>query len=109
MKRVYRSEDGVFLGVCRGLEEALGIKARYWRMILIGAALLLNPWVILGAYLLAALLMPSSPDGEWRIRENLDNLGRDARRWSSREYREFTGMMNSLRRTKDSEYPEQGN
>ena len=102
MKKICRSEQGAFLGVCRGIEESLGIRARYIRAFLILLALLFNPWIVTGIYLLAALLMPLPGESEWRIQNNFEKLSRDAGEWSRREYNDFKEMMRGFRKADKS-------
>jgi phage shock protein PspC (stress-responsive transcriptional regulator) len=97
--KIYRSHDGLFLGVCMGLEESLGIPARYSRLVLIILAIIFKAWIILAIYLLAAILMPIRSEDDWKIQDNFETLSRDAKRWSRREYDEIREM---LRRSKSS-------
>lgn len=91
--KVHRSHDGLFLGVCKGIEESLGIPARYIRLAFIILAILFKAWIILALYLLAAILMPVPSTEEWKIQDNFETLSRDARRWSRREYEEIREML----------------
>ncbi|MBF9015308.1 MULTISPECIES: PspC domain-containing protein [unclassified Oceanispirochaeta] len=97
--KIYRSHDGLFLGVCKGLEESLGIPARYSRLIFIILAIIFKAWIILAIYLLAAILMPIRSGEDWKIQDNFETLSRDARRWSRKEYDDIREM---LRRSESS-------
>lgn len=91
--KIYRSHNGLFLGVCRGLEESLGIPARYSRLVFIVLAIIFRAWIILGLYLLAAILMPVRSGENWRFQDNFEILSRDARQWSRKEYNEIKEML----------------
>lgn len=91
--KIYRSHDGLFLGVCKGLEESLGIPARYSRLIFIILAIIFKAWIILAIYLLAAILMPIRSGVDWKIQDNFETLSRDARRWSRKEYNDIREML----------------
>ena len=58
---LYRSRDGVILGVCRGIADYFDFSAFWIRAILIVAFIFTGFWPIIGIYILAALLMRSEP------------------------------------------------
>ena len=94
--KVYRSRNGIVLGVCSGLEEATGIPAKYFRILLILTAVIFRGWIVLTAYLIAAVLLPlRRPEGyEGRgFRENFEDLREDIRMKAGEEYREFMHHM----------------
>ncbi|MDC7231824.1 MAG: PspC domain-containing protein [Spirochaetales bacterium] len=104
--KIYRSHEGLFLGVCQGMEESLGIPARYTRFLLIILAIIFKAWIILAIYLLAALLLPIPSTEEWKIQDNFETLGRDARTWSRREWEEIRVLMRRAAGPKASEEPD---
>ena len=69
---LYRSRDGIILGVCRGVADYFDFSAFWIRIILIAAFILTGFWPVIGIYLLAALLMKSETgvSGKKRSRRN---------------------------------------
>ena len=59
---LYRSRNGIILGVCRGIADYFDLSAFWIRAILIVVFMLTGFWPIIGIYILAALLMKSEPD-----------------------------------------------
>lgn len=57
----YRSRNGIFFGVCRGLAEHFGFSVMGTRLLFIVLALFTGVWPMLAGYLLAALLMRAEP------------------------------------------------
>jgi len=104
--KINRSHNGMILGVCKGLEESLGIQAKYFRIILILCALFFRAWFILALYLAAALLMPTPRSEGWNFQHNFENLRKDARQKAREEYREFVQTLRS--RTPSRENDESG-
>ncbi|MDA3958140.1 PspC domain-containing protein [Oceanispirochaeta sp.] len=97
---IHRSHNGLFLGVCDGLAESLGIPAKYFRLLFIITALLFRTWFVLAFYLLAALLMPVENNEEWKIQENFESLSRDAKLKAQEEYQE---LMETIRKNRKGE------
>ena len=58
---LYRSRNGIILGVCRGIADYFDLSAFWIRAILIVVFILSGFWPIIGIYILAALLMKSEP------------------------------------------------
>ena len=58
---LYRSRNGLILGVCRGIADYFDFSAFWIRAIIITAFILTGFWPIIGIYVLAALLMKSEP------------------------------------------------
>jgi phage shock protein C len=58
---IYRSSDGVILGVFKGLADYFDFSVFWIRVMAIGAFILTGFWPIAGLYLLAALLMKPEP------------------------------------------------
>lgn len=58
---LYRSRNGIILGVCRGIADYFDFSAFWIRAILIVIVILTGFWPIIGIYILAALLMKSDP------------------------------------------------
>jgi len=58
---IYRSRNGVVLGVCRGLANHYDLSVFWIRVVLIIAFLLTGLWPVIGVYIIAALLMKPEP------------------------------------------------
>jgi len=56
---LYRSRNGVILGVCRGLADYFDFSAFWIRAIAVILFIFTGFWPVVGSYLLAALLMKS--------------------------------------------------
>lgn len=57
----YRSRNGIFFGVCRGLAEHFDFSVAGTRLLFIVVAVFTGFWPMLAGYLLAALLMKVEP------------------------------------------------
>ena len=60
-KGLYRSRNGILLGVCKGLAEYFDFSVYWVRAILIVCLILSGFWPIMGLYFLAALIMKPEP------------------------------------------------
>jgi phage shock protein C len=60
-RRLYRSRDGVILGVCKGLSDYFDFKVFWIRVICVILLFLSGLWPILGIYILASLIMKPKP------------------------------------------------
>jgi len=60
-KGLYRSRDGVVLGVCKGLAGYFDLKVFWVRVIVVVLLFLSGVWPVLGVYILASLLMKPEP------------------------------------------------
>ena len=58
---LYRSHDGVLLGVCRGIADYFDFSVFWIRAIAVILFICTGFWPIVGVYILAALLMKSDP------------------------------------------------
>ena len=58
---LYRSRNGVILGVCRGLADYFDFSVFWIRAIAVILFIFTGFWPVVGIYLLAALLMKSAP------------------------------------------------
>ena len=63
---LYRSRNGVILGVCRGIADYFDFSAFWIRAILIVTFIFTGFWPIIGIYILAALLLRSEPGAAGR-------------------------------------------
>ena len=58
---LYRSRDGMILGVCKGIANHLDISAFWLRVIAVMLLFTTGLWPIVGVYLLAAVFMKPEP------------------------------------------------
>jgi phage shock protein C len=58
---IYRSRDGVFLGVCKGIAEYFDFSVFWVRMVLIIVFIFSGFWPVIGVYLVAAFFMKPKP------------------------------------------------
>lgn len=98
--KLFRSRDGILLGVCQGLAEWSGYPVRYFRLAIILTAFFVDWWVFI-IYLGLAILMPvrrpSGYDSD-RFKETFSDLGDDARDFAKREYKNFKDATGSRQR-----------
>jgi phage shock protein C len=58
---LYRSRNGIILGVCRGVAEYFDFSVFWARMITVVLLLITGLWPLVGVYIIAALLMKPEP------------------------------------------------
>ena len=58
---IYRSRNGVFLGVCRGVAEHFDFSVFWVRMGIVLVFMLSGFWPVIGIYLVAAFFMKPEP------------------------------------------------
>jgi phage shock protein C len=58
---IYRSRDGVFLGVCKGIAEYFNFSVFWVRIALIVVFIFSGFWPVIGVYLVAAFFMKPKP------------------------------------------------
>ncbi len=58
---IYRSRDGIVLGVCKGLAEYFDLSVFWVRVGMVISLLLSGLWPVIGIYIIAALLMKPKP------------------------------------------------
>lgn len=61
LRGLYRSRDGVLLGVCRGIARHFDLSVNWIRFFVVVMLLLTGVWPIAGIYLVAALIMKPEP------------------------------------------------
>ena len=96
-KGLYRSRNGILLGVCKGLAEYFDFSVNWVRAILAICLILSGFWPIMGLYFLAALIMTPEPampvmsEAEKgrgaieRLRRGYENMERRLRRREDRD------------------------
>ena len=67
---LYRSRNGIILGVCRGLADYFDFSAFWIRAIAVILFIFTGFWPVVGIYLLAALLMKLAPSTSAGARSN---------------------------------------
>jgi phage shock protein C len=60
-KGLYRSRQGVILGVCRGLADYFDFSVFWFRFVMVLLLILTGLWPMLGIYLIASLIMKPEP------------------------------------------------
>ena len=60
-RKLHRSRNGVILGVCRGVADYFDFSVFWARAIAVGLLIFTHFGLVIGLYLLAALLMKSEP------------------------------------------------
>ena len=76
MGRLYRGSDKVVAGVCSGVAEGFGLKARNIRLLFVVLCLLTAVVPVLVAYVILAVLLPEKGRGKSyaeRMNEKLGN------------------------------------
>ncbi len=58
---IYRSRNGVFLGVCRGIAEYFDLSVFWVRIALVVVFIFSGFWPVIGVYLVAAFFMKPKP------------------------------------------------
>ena len=101
---LYRSRDGIILGVCRGVADYFDFSAFWIRAILIVIFILTGFWPVIGIYLLAALLMksePGVPGKNHSKRKPRCGFSRTRRETSERLKRKWRHLEKRIRRMED--------
>ena len=104
-KGLYRSRDGVILGVCRGVADYFDIRVFWVRMIIVISLLLSGFWPILGIYLVAALLMKPEPAQSFANddeRDFYDSYAHSPQSAAQRLKKKFNDLDRRIRRMEDS-------
>ena len=101
---LYRSRDGIILGVCRGVADYFDFSAFWIRAILIVVFILTGFWPVIGIYLLAALLMKSEPGAAGKNHSKRNHrccYSRRRRETSERLKRKWRHLEKRIRRMED--------
>ena len=102
---IYRSRDGIILGVCRGVADYFDISVFWVRAIMVLVFLLSGFWPVIGIYLVAALLMKQEPvqafssDGE---REFYASYASSPQSAAQRLRKKFRDLDRRIRRMEDT-------
>lgn len=98
---LYRSRDGVLLGVCRGVAEYFDMSVFWLRMAVVLVFLLSGFWPVMGIYLVAAFFMKPNPvrpietEDEQEFYDSYVNSPRSA---AQRLKRQFENLERRIRR-----------
>ena len=98
---LYRSRDGVLLGVCRGVAEYFDLSVFWVRMAVVIVFLLSGFWPVMGIYLVAAFFMKPNPvrpietEDEQEFYDSYVNSPRSA---AQRLKRQFENLERRIRR-----------
>lgn len=98
---IYRSRDGVLLGVCKGIAEHYDLSVFWIRIGLVVTFLLSGFWPVIGIYIVAALLMkprPVKPIENEEEREFYDSYVNSPRNAAQRLRRKFENLERRIRR-----------
>jgi len=101
---LYRSRDGIILGVCRGVADYFDFSAFWIRAIVIVVFIFSGFWPIIGIYILAALLMKPAPgvSGRKGSKRNLHCRYDRARRETAERFKRKWGHLEKrIRRMED--------
>lgn len=101
---LYRSRDGIILGVCRGVADYFDFSAFWIRTIVIVVFIFSGFWPIIGIYILAALLMKSAPgiSGRKGSKRNFHCRYDRARRETAERFKRKWGHLEKrIRRMED--------
>jgi phage shock protein C len=104
-KGLYRSRNGVILGVCQGLAEYFDFSVFWVRAIALLIFFFSGLWPVLGMYMLAALLMkpaPVIPLGTDEEHEFYDSYVHSRTRASQRIKQRCERLERRLRRLEDN-------
>lgn len=102
---IYRSRNGIFLGVCKGLAEHFDFSIFWLRTGVFTFFLLTGLWPVIGIYLVAALLMkpePVKPINSESEQEFYDSYVRSPSSAAQRLKRKFEKLDRRIRRMEDT-------
>ncbi len=101
---IYRSRNGVFLGVCQGIADHYNLSVFWIRLGLVVVFLLSGFWPVIGIYIVAALLIKPKPvrpietEDEQEFYDSYVNSPRNA---AQRLRRKFENLEKRIRRMED--------
>ena len=101
---IYRSRDGVLLGVCKGLADHYDLSVFWVRLGLVIAFLLSGFWPVIGIYIVASLLMkprPVKPIETAEEQEFYDSYVNSPRSAAQRLRRKYENLERRIRRMED--------
>ncbi|MDJ0811363.1 MAG: envelope stress response membrane protein PspC [Desulfobacterales bacterium] len=102
---LYRSRQGAFLGVCRGLAEYFDLSVTWIRIFVVLVLLATGIWPVLGIYLVAALIMKPEPVRPFKTadeREFYDSYATSRESAAQRIKRRYGSLERRIRRLEDT-------
>ncbi len=102
---LYRSRQGAFLGVCRGLAEYYDFRVTWIRVFAVLVLLATGIWPLLGIYLVAALIMKPEPLRPFKTadeREFYDSYTTSRESAAQRIKRRYRSLERRIRRLEDT-------
>jgi phage shock protein C len=103
-RRLYRSRDGVILGVCRGMAEYFDFSVFWTRVAAVLILVFTGVWPILGIYIAAGILMkpkPAKPICTEEEQEFYDSYTHSRGMALHRLKRSFDGLNRRIQRMED--------
>jgi len=104
-RNLYRSREGIILGVCRGLADHFDLKVFWVRMICLALLLVSGVWPIVFIYFIASLLMkpePVRPIHNEAEEEFYDSYVNSRARATGRLQRRLKNLERRIRRMEDT-------
>lgn len=104
IKGLYRSRDGVFLGVCKGIADYFDFSVFWVRLGFVIIFLLSGFWPVIGIYVVASLLMkpkPVRPIENEDEQEFYDSYVHSPRSAAQRLRRKYENLERRIRRMED--------
>jgi phage shock protein C len=101
---IYRSRNGVFLGVCRGIAEYFDFSVFWVRIALVILFIFSGFWPVIGIYLVAAFFMkpkPVKPIESEEEREFYDSYVHSPKTAAQRLKKKFEEMERRIRTMED--------
>ncbi|WP_136795675.1 MULTISPECIES: envelope stress response membrane protein PspC [Desulfosediminicola] len=101
---IYRSRNGVLVGVCRGLAESFDLSVFWVRIAMVIVFLLSGFWPVIGIYIVAALLMkpePVRPIENEEEQEFYDSYTYSPQNAAQRIRRKYENLERRIRRMED--------
>ena len=102
---LYRSRQGAFLGVCRGLAEYFDFSVTWIRIFVVLILVVTGIWPVLGIYLVAALIMKPEPVRPFKSvdeREFYDSYATSRESAAQRIKRRYHNLERRIRRLEDT-------
>ena len=102
---LYRSRQGAFLGVCRGLAEYFDLSVTWIRIFVVLVLVATGIWPVLGIYLVAALIMKPEPVRPFKSadeREFYDSYATSRESAAQRIKRRYRSLERRIRRLEDT-------
>jgi phage shock protein C len=104
-RRLYRSRNGVILGVCKGLADYFNLNVFWLRIIAVLILILSGLWPVVGLYLLASLLMKPEPVRPFKTdeeRDFYDSYVHSRQNAARRVRRRYENLDRRIRRMEDT-------